>query len=63
LQAKKHMHYFTQVGRSEVANSVTQTKLDEFHQDRTTPGNILAYQKSESLQAISESATSYANST
>jgi hypothetical protein len=53
----------TTSGRSKVANSVTQTKLDDFHQERVVPGNIIAFKKSESLQAISESATSYANST
>jgi hypothetical protein len=55
------LHYFSSVGKQEVAASLTHTKLDEFHSYKSSPGMQPISQQSE-IQANSGSTTSKANS-
>ena len=62
MQAKKHLHYFSSVGKQEVAASLTHTKLDEFHSAKSSPGMMPICRQSETMQENSGSTTSKANS-
>lgn len=62
MQAKKHLHYFSSVGKQEVAASITHTKLDEYHSAKSSPGLLPICHQSETMQENSGSTTSKANS-
>ena len=62
MQAKKHLHYFSSVGKQEVAASLTHTKLDEFHSFKSSPGIAPLSKESSTVNDQSGSNTSKANS-